>query len=157
MPPPGVPAAPPTAPAPAPAPAGPPDPHLLGASVARLGGGARRAGRLAFAVASAVLGEGEVVECAVQGRFQGVDGAAVLTNRRLLLVNGREWKPDVVELAVDAALTVQGWQDDRTAALVFQAGDRTTTVDHVADRAVAQELAQRIRGRAAAGGPTTST
>lgn len=118
-------------------------------AASRLGNAGRRSGRVALAVTSALLDEGEIVECAVQGRFNGADGVAVLTNERVLVVNDRSWKPDVLEIEVDGSTTVQGWQDDRTAALVFQRADQSATVDKIGDRHLAMEFAQRLRARAA--------
>ena len=90
-----------------------------------------------------------MVECLVQGQFYGANAVVLLTNQRLLVVNDREYKPDVVEFTVDGALTVQGWADDRAAALLIQRNELTAQVERIGDRAIAQELAQRIRGRAA--------
>ena len=48
-------------------------------------------------------------------------------------------------MPVDPELVVQGWQDERTAALTFVAGDRHEVVERIGDRGLAVELAQRIR------------
>jgi hypothetical protein len=122
----------------------------------RLSNGSRKAGNVVFAVAGALLRDGEVVECIVQGRLNDNNGAAVLTNARLLLVNEHPWKPDVAELPVDGSLVIQGWQDDRTAALVLQSADRMLTVDRIADRPIAQEMAQRLRGRTGTAAPVAT-
>ena len=70
----------------------------------------------------------------------------------MLLVNDREFRPDVVEFAVDASISVQGWQDDRAAALLVQRADQSAQIERIGDKALAQELAQRIRARAAGQG-----
>ncbi len=121
------------------------DPHGLGMAAARLGGGARRAGKVALAVLASVLDEGDVVAVVVQGRFRGVPGVVALVEGRVVLANDRQWKPDVVELAVDSNLVVQGWQDERTASLTFLSGDRHEVVERIGDRGLAIELAQRVR------------
>jgi hypothetical protein len=121
------------------------DPHGLGLAASRLGSGARRSGKVALAVLATVLEEGEVVAVAVQGRFRGESGIAALVEGRVVLVNDRQWKPDVVELPVDADLAVHGWQDERTAALTFVSGDRHEVVERIGDRGLAIELAQRVR------------
>lgn len=133
------------------------DPHALAPSVNRLAAGSKRTGRLATGIASALLQDGELVECAVQGRFLDADAVMLLTNRRLLLVNDKLWKPDIISLGITRATTVQGWQDDRTAALVIQTGQpgatdpaSASTIDRIVDRLIAQEMAARIRSRAAA-------
>ena len=121
------------------------DPHGLGLSVSRLGGGARRAGKVALAVLANVLDDGDVVAVVVQGRFRGEAGVAALVEGRVVLVNDRQWKPDVVVLPVDAELVVHGWQDERTAALTFVSSDRHEAIERIGDRGLAIELAQRVR------------
>ena len=121
------------------------DPHGLGMAAARLGSGARRAGKVALAVLATSLAEGEVVAVVIQGRFRGEPAVAALTGDRVVIANERAWKPDVVAVPVDPELVVQGWQDDRTAALTFVAGDRHEVVERIGDRGLAVELAQRIR------------
>jgi hypothetical protein len=79
-------------------------------------------------------------------RLGGVEGRRS-HHRRVLLVNGREWKPDVLQLDVIAGLTVQGWQDDRVASLVFQTGGAAVTIDQIAEREMAQRLAASLRSR----------
>jgi hypothetical protein len=146
-PPQAAPAAPPPLPPP-PVP-GPGDPHALGAAAGRLSGGARRTGRVALAVAAAVLDPDEAVLTVVQGRVRDVPGVALVTPRRVLLVNEREWAPDVISLPVAAGLTVQGWQDDKVAALVFTDGEASETIDRIGDRPLAMEMAQRVRAAVA--------
>jgi hypothetical protein len=124
------------------------DPHGVGAAVARLSNGPKKTGRVAFGILTALLDSGETVECIVQGRVNECDGLVALTSERIVFLNDRTWKPDLLYLPVDAGITVQGWQDDRTAALVFTSGNRQATIDRIVDRPLAQEMAQRVRGRA---------
>jgi hypothetical protein len=123
------------------------DPHLLAPAIGSLGVFARRAGRVAFAVIATVLEPDEQVVVVLQGKFLGEDGAAVLTQRRLVLANDREWKPDIESVVIGPGLTVQGWQDDRTASLVFVQGGVTTTIDQISDRELAQRVAALVRSR----------
>jgi hypothetical protein len=125
------------------------DPAGLGPAVARLSANAQRAGRVAAAVLSVLLHEGEHVDALVQGRYQSNAGVAVLTNERVLVVNDHEWRPDVREIPVVADLVVQGWQDDRTASLVFVTGGQSVTIEMITDRPLAQEMAHLIRARVA--------
>ena len=134
------------------APTGPSDPHQLGLAVGRLGSAAKRHGKTAFVVASALLQDGEVVESLVQGRFEGQVGVAVLTQGRVLLVNEAQWKVASASVEIEPALTVQGWQDDKAASLIFQSGDRQLTIDAIGDRALAQEMAGRVRAKVAEAG-----
>lgn len=103
---------------------------------------------MAFAVAGAVLRDGEVVEALVVGKFEGNPALLVLTDQALLLVDDRQWKPTTERFTVDAELQVQGWQDDRTASLTLVVAGRQLVVDQIGDRPMAVELAQRIRYRA---------
>jgi hypothetical protein len=137
-------------PPPAPAPAPPPvnDPAGLGAALARLGSGGRKGAKAPANAVAVLLGDGEIVECAVQGQLYGCNAIALLTNSRLLVVNDREFRPDVVEFVVDAAINVQGWQDDRAAALLLQRNELSAQIERIGDKPLAQELAQRIRARA---------
>ena len=123
------------------------DPHQLGAAVSRLSGSTRKASAAALAVAAVSLAEGEIVQLAIGCRFLGADGAVLLTDRQMLITNARPWQPDIVPVALEPGLTVQGWQDDRHAALVFARDGHELVVDRIADRAVAQELAAEVRRR----------
>jgi hypothetical protein len=125
------------------------DPAELGPAVARLSANAQRAGRVAAAVLSALLHDGEHVESLVQGRYQSNAGLAVLTDERIMLLNDHEWRPDIREIAITADLVVQGWQDDRTASLTFVAEGRSMTIEMITDRPLAQEMAHLIRARVA--------
>jgi hypothetical protein len=133
-----------------------PDPHGVGAAVGRLGGSGRRAGRVAVAVLAAVLGDGETVAVLAQGQFRGAAGVVALVGDQVVLVNDRSWKPDVARIPVDADLVVHGWQDDRSASLTFVAAGRQEVIeaiDRIPDRALAIELAQRIRHQTGAEPP----
>ena len=136
---------------PAPAAPGPDDPHALGIAVTRLGGGSRKAGRVAFTVAAAALEHGESVETAVQGALEGVTAAVVLTDRRLMLTDERPWAPTVRSYAIDDSLTVQGWQDGKSATLTFVVGGSHAVVDRIGDIDAAIGLAQRLRTRTGTG------
>ena len=145
-PPPGEPvAAAPAAPA-----VDPTDPHQLGVAAARLGGPSKRAATVALTVASALLDEGELAEAVVQGQFAGHPGVAVLTHRRVLLVNDASLAATVEAVPLGAGLTVQGWQDDQVASLTFQDGDRQVTIDTIVDRPLAQDMAGKVRAKVAA-------
>jgi hypothetical protein len=144
-----MPGPPPTAPAyqaPAPAPL-PNDPNGLGAAATRLGTAARKNGKVVFVVAGAVLDEGERVEALVVGRLNGNASALVLTDRGLLLVDDRVWRPVVERISIDGQMQVQGWQDDRTASLTLVTEKGQLVVDGITDRPLAVEMAQRIRQR----------
>jgi hypothetical protein len=124
------------------------DPHGLGIFVSRLAGSSRKAGRTAVSVLGAVLEEGERVEALVQGRYRGEPGVCAVTDRGVVLVNESTYKPHVHRFAYSPDLAVQGWADDKVAAIVFTKGQENETIDRVADRDLARDLAQRIRARA---------
>lgn len=136
------------------------DPHGVGLQASRLASGARRAGRLALGIASALLDDSEVVDVLVQGRFLGSPGVILVTSSRVLVVNDAQWKPSVRSIPLVNGVTVQGWQDERVATLVIRHDDEDTTVDRITDRLIARELANKIRSRVAdvpGGGPETPT
>lgn len=85
------------------------------------------------------------------GRMGGEPAAVVLTGRRLMLVNERAWTPVVVILTVDPGLTVQGWQDSRTASLTFVADDGQYVIEQILDKGLAVEIAGRIRNKTGTG------
>jgi hypothetical protein len=123
------------------------DPAGLGAAVGRMVNSARKAGRAALAVVSIELQEGEKVQVVAQGRYLGANGVLALTDRRLLVVNDREWQPDITTVELAPGLVVKGWQDERQAALVFERDGYQMVVDQIADRDLAQELAKGVRDR----------
>ena len=107
----------------------------------------KRSGRVAFGILGALLQDGETVDVVVQGRFGGEDGAAVATDRRVLFVNDREWKPDVTVVPYLSGLVVKGWQDDRTAALIFEFEGNSISIDQISERELAQRMASIVRAR----------
>jgi len=97
-----------------------------------------------------VLQEGDLVEQVLVGQYHGVEGAAALVSGDLLLVNVREWQPEVVRVAL-VGMGVQGTADGRHASLHFQSGDTGDSFEGVADTELAVEFANRIRQHAAGG------
>ncbi|MEZ5165051.1 MAG: hypothetical protein R2695_00675 [Acidimicrobiales bacterium] len=90
---------------------------------------------------------GERVEVVANCRVLGAPGAVGLTDRRLLIVNTREWEPDVLPVVLDPGLEVKGWQDDRHAALLFTRDGHELVIDQIIDRSAAQEIATGVRFR----------
>ena len=131
-----------------PPPAGPADPNGLGAAAGRIDKASLKKARTALAVAGAVLDDGEQVEAVVTGQFEGNPGVLVLTDRNILVVDDRPWRPTVERLALDGSLQVQGLQDNRTASLTLVTAARQYVVDQISMRELAVEMAQRIRFRA---------
>ena len=90
-----------------------------------------------------------MIDALVGGRYQNQAGVAALTSRRLILVNEHEWVPDVRIVPLTGDLVVQGWQDDRTASLIFVTEGQSVTFSFIIDRPLAQEMAQLVRNRVA--------
>jgi hypothetical protein len=130
----------------------PQDPHAIGQAAGRLGNAGRKAGRTALGVASVLLQEGELAECLVVGRVNELDGACLLTDRRVFILNDRAWLPDQVSFPLDSQLYVQGEAAGKTATLTFHRAGVVVQVAKITDVALAQELAQRVRAKAAAAG-----
>jgi hypothetical protein len=99
-----------------------------------------------LAVLGVVLGDGELVEQVVVGKYHGLDGAAALVADAVVLVNGREWEPEVRRLPT-AGLTVQGLQDGRHASLAFTSTEGQDSIEGIGDTQLAVELANRVRQR----------
>jgi hypothetical protein len=72
----------------------------------------------------------------------------LLSDRRLLLANARPWKPDLEIIEDLTGMTVNGWQDGRTATLVLEHDGGQVVIDQIRDANLAQELAAVIRTRA---------
>ncbi len=125
------------------------DPHGIGVLVPRMSAGSLRTGRVALGILTALLDEGELVESLVQGVYQNQVGVGVVTDRRVLLVNEHEWVPNIRSIPITEELVVQGWQDDRTASLIFVTEDQSIVFSGIADRPLAQEMAHRVRARVA--------
>jgi hypothetical protein len=130
------------------------DPWSLGTAVARMSAAARQGGAVSLGILSTVLVDGEVVEVVVQGTYQNRPAVVALTDRRVVVVNERRWRPDVRSIDVTRDLVVQGWQDERQATLVFAADGRSVVVTAVEDRPLARDLARQVREKVASrGGP----
>ena len=125
------------------------DPYGLGPAVGRLGIIARRSAKVPAAILSAVLVDGDAVEVLAQGRFRGFSAVGALVGGAVVVVNDRQWRPDVLRVELTPDLVVQGWQDDRSASLTFVTGQGQEVLDGIADRPLAIEMAQRIRDRVA--------
>jgi hypothetical protein len=130
------------------------DPWGLEVAVARLSAGARRAAAVPLGIVSTMLAEGEIVEALVQGEYQHHPAVAVLTSKRVLIVNERPWSPDVRVVPITSEVVVQGWQDDRRATLLVGHEGVGLVVSGIVDRPLARELAGRLRELVASfGGP----
>ncbi len=125
------------------------DPHGIDVCLARLSPSSQMASRVALAIAAATLDPGEQVELLVQGLYQNHAGVAILTDRRVVLVNDHEWAADRRVVAITPDLVVQGWQDEQTASLIFVTEGVSATISLISDRLLAQEFAQKTRARVA--------
>ncbi len=98
-------------------------------------------------VLSTALKPAEIVQAIVHCRFLGADAALAVTDQRLVIANAREWDPDVVLVDLEPGLVIQGWQSERSAALVFSRDGHELVVDRIADRDGAQQIAAEVRRR----------
>lgn len=148
MPPPAAVAPPmPAAPAPVVPVAGAGDPNALGQASGRLANSARKQARTALAVAATALTDGELVEAVVVGKLEGNAAVLVLSDRQVVVADDRQWRSRLERFPLGPSLQVQGWQDERTASLTLVTAAGNLVIDHIADRAMAVEMAQRIRSR----------
>ena len=125
------------------------DPNGIGDVIPLMSAGSMRTGRIALGILTGLLEPDERVYGLVQGVYQSYIAMGALTDRRVLLVNEQEWVPRVRSIPLTADLVVQGWQDDRTASLIFLAEGQSITLSGISDRPLAQDFAHRLRDRVA--------
>lgn len=134
-------------------PAPPPDasdPHGLGAAVGQLDPVAVEHAVVPLAVCSVLLEDDEVVAAALIGDMLGQPAAMVLTGRRVLVANGRRWRPVVDSFPLAPGLGVRGRHDGGVAAVTLLDDERLVTVDGVGDVAAATRFADMVRSRSGA-------
>jgi len=81
------------------------------------------------------------------GRFLGAPAVIVVTDHRMLVVNDRQWEPDIVPVGLEPGLEVEGRRDDHSAALVFRRGGAELVVDLITDPDAARDVASLVRAR----------
>jgi hypothetical protein len=123
------------------------DPNQLGVAAAKLSPTSFRNGRVALAILSVHLRQGEYVQAIVQGAYQGHAAVCVLTDQRIVLVNDHEWVADLREVPIAVDLKVQGLQDEKAASLTFIVDGVGVTISGIVDRPLAHEMAQAVRAR----------
>lgn len=121
------------------------DPQGLSAAVARLRPEDADVATLPICAAGVLLDPDEHVRVAVTGQMLGHPAVVVLTDRRVLVVNGRRWQPIVDTFGLGASLVVRGRHDRHVALLTFSEGSRLSTVDAITDVGLAVELTECIR------------
>jgi hypothetical protein len=127
---------------------GPPDPHGLDGQLARMSDATRPHAELPLLLASLLLTGSEAVTVVVPGLIDDIVGVAVVTDQRVLLVNGRRWNPAAYEFRIGPGLVVEGWQDADTAMLTFVA-EESVRISAIVDKPLAFEAARVIRERVA--------
>ena len=126
------------------------DPHGLGSAVERLDPAAVEHAVVPLAVCSVLLEDDEVVLAALIGDMLGQPAAMVLTGRRVLVANGRRWRPVVDSFPLAPGLGVRGRHDGGVAAVTLLDDERLVTVDGVGDVAAATRFAEMVRSRTGA-------
>lgn len=122
-----------------------PDPHDFDKAVARLRHDEIERARVSLTVCGALLDRSERVRSVVTGQMLGRSAAVVLTDRRVLVVNERRWRPivDIYELGPE--LNVRGRHDGHVAALSFSDDTRLSMVDGIGEVELAVTLARATR------------
>ncbi len=122
-----------------------PDPHDFDKAVARLRHDEIERARVSLTVCGALLDRSERVRSVVTGQMLGCSAAVVLTDRRVLVVNERRWRPivDIYELGPE--LNVRGRHDGHVAALSFSDDTRLSMVDGIGEVELAVALARATR------------
>ncbi|MFM7065006.1 MAG: hypothetical protein ACKO04_16200 [Actinomycetes bacterium] len=126
------------------------DPQGLGAAVGRLDPADVERAVVPLAVCSVLLEDDEVVTAALVGDMLGQPAAMVLTGRRVLVANGRRWRPVVDSFPFGPGLGVRGRHDGGVAAVTLLDDERLVTVDGVADVPAATRFADLVRARSGA-------
>lgn len=93
------------------------------------------------------LVDGETVRYAVGGRFRAKDGVVMLTNRRLIVANDREWDPEVVVIDDLDAVQIEHWVERRAAILRITADGKAHVVDRINDLEVVETLVESVQNR----------
>jgi hypothetical protein len=117
--------------------------------VTKLSPDSLRAARPSLGILTVTLRLGEKVEALVQGRINGAAAVAALTDQRVVLVNEREWSPEIMTFDIEGELVVQGLQDDRTASLTFVGRGENVTISTITDRPLAHDMARLVRSKVA--------
>ncbi|MEM7095633.1 MAG: hypothetical protein AAF567_21715 [Actinomycetota bacterium] len=123
----------------------PADPHGLAVHVEGLSSATRKRSAAAVLVASMVIEDGETVEAIVCGEFQAHDAVAVLTDRRLLCVNARDFAPDQASIALTDLDDVKGWIEGNRATLQISGGSLDLVLGDVREVEAAQKFASDLR------------
>lgn len=133
---------------------GPADPQGLAHQLARISDATRSHAEIPTSILGALLRSTEEVTVLVPGLIDQVVGVVAITNERVLLVNGRRWRPVVIDLPIVAGLTVEGWQDEHTAMLTFT-GETVARIESIVDKELAFEAARIVREHLARLHPTS--
>ena len=139
-------AATPPKPAPVVMDSGPADAHGIARLLDLLSPATRPHAEMAALIAASHLAADERAEILVPGVIDGVVGVLVVTAGRVLLANGRQWSPVIVEFAIAPGLTVEGWQDETYAQLTFEA-DQMARIEAILDKQLAFDAARIVRER----------
>jgi len=99
----------------------------------------------AVVAAAMALADGEEVTGFVCGQFMGEDGVAVLTDRRVLCINGRTFAPDQDSIGLGELTDVKGWIEGNRATLQITGGGHALVVGDIREVESAQKFAGDLR------------
>ncbi len=75
------------------------------------------------------------------------DAVVILTNRRLLIANDREWDAEIVSISDLTNLGVEGWVERRAATVRLTDGAAAHVIDRINDTNIAETLTTTLRAR----------
>ncbi|MFM7069735.1 MAG: hypothetical protein ACKOYM_09790, partial [Actinomycetes bacterium] len=125
------------------------DPHGLSALLASQDHDEVEHAVVPLAVCAVLLDDGESVDGVVLGEMLGQPAVIVVTQRRVLAVNGRRWRPVVDEFRFSSAVQVRGRHDAGIAAVTLLDDERLVTIDRISDLDAARHLTDIVRSRCA--------
>lgn len=100
-----------------------------------------------MALAAAVeLKDGEQVSGLVVGEYLGHAGVAVVTPDRVLLINSRQYAPDIDSLARADIDEVKGWIEGNRATLRISGGGQGLVIGNIRELDTVQAVAAQLRG-----------
>lgn len=121
------------------------DPNGFAAVIARVRPDEAERAAVPICVSGALLRVDEVARGSVTGQMLGCPAVVLLTDRRVIVVNGRRWQPIVDTFDLGPELIVRGRHDRHVALLTFSEGSRLSTVDGITDVDLAVELTELMR------------
>ena len=103
--------------------------------------------RAAVVAAAMSLEAGEQGQAMVCGQHLAFDAVALLTDRRIIVANGRPLAPEVNSIALSENPEVKGWAEGGRATLRFSSASDSLVIGDIKEVDAAQALAAAIRAQ----------